>query len=195
MRFPQQSDLQKEVTMKPVFKSLVLASLMASAGFAAYAQTAPAAPAGTPPAHTREGGRHHRMDPAKMEQMMAKRSAELKAKLKITTAQEGAWTAFTTAMKPPARDMKQRPDRAELAKLTTPERIDKMRALRTQHTTDMNAAMNKRDEATKTFYASLDAEQKKVFDAEHARMGARHGRDGGAKHGHPDGKPAQPAKL
>ncbi|APW41107.1 Spy/CpxP family protein refolding chaperone [Rhodoferax saidenbachensis] len=177
--------------MKPVFKSLVLAGLMASAGFAAYAQTAPAAPAGTPPARMQDGGRH-RMDPAKMEQMMAKRSAELKAKLKITTAQEGAWTAFTTAMKPPARDMQPRPDRAELAKLTTPERIDKMRALRAQHTNDMNAAMDKRDEATKTFYASLNAEQKKVFDDEHARMGERHGREQGGKRAHPDGKPTQP---
>lgn len=181
--------------MKPVFNSLVLAGLMASAGFSVYAQTTPAAPAGSPPAHMQDGGRH-RMDPAKMEQMMAKRSAELKAKLKITPAQEGAWTAFTTAMKPTERGMDPRPDGAALANLSTPERIDKMRALRTQHTNDMTAAMDRRDEATKTFYASLNAEQKKVFDAEHAPMGDRHGRDRGDKRAQPDGKPAQlPAKL
>ena len=50
-------------------------------------------------------------------------------------------------------------------------RIDKMKALRTQHMTDMNAAMDKRDQATKTLYAALSPEQQKVFDSEHARMG------------------------
>jgi Spy/CpxP family protein refolding chaperone len=115
------------------------------------------------------------MDPAKMEEMHAKRSADLKAKLKITSAQEGAWTTFTTAMRPPARDAKQRPDRAELEKLSTPERLDKMRTLRTQHMSDMQAAMNKRDEATKALYATLSPEQKKVFDAEHARKGGHRG--------------------
>jgi hypothetical protein len=64
---------------------------------------------------------------------------------------------------------------ADMEKLSTPERIDKMRSERAQHMADMNTAMDKRDEATKTFYATLSAEQKKVFDAEHSRMGARHG--------------------
>jgi hypothetical protein len=43
----------------------------------------------------------------------------------------------------------------------------------------MNASMDKREEATKTFYAALNAEQKKIFDSEHARMGAPHGGHGG----------------
>jgi hypothetical protein len=38
--------------------------------------------------------------------------------------------------------------------------------------------MDKREDATKTFYAALDAEQKKVFDTEHARMGAHHSGQG-----------------
>jgi enoyl-CoA hydratase/carnithine racemase len=38
----------------------------------------------------------------------------------------------------------------------------------------MLAEMNTREEAVKTFYATLSPEQKKSFDAEHARMG-RHG--------------------
>jgi Spy/CpxP family protein refolding chaperone len=115
------------------------------------------------------------MDPAKMEQMMAKRTADLKAKLKITPAQEGTWTAFTASMKPSASMSGSRPDRAEMDKLTTPERIDKMQALHTQRMADMNTEMGKRNDATKTFYATLTAEQKKVFDAEHAKMGDRHG--------------------
>ncbi len=33
---------------------------------------------------------------------MERHAAELKQKLQITPAQESAWTAFTTAMQPPA---------------------------------------------------------------------------------------------
>ncbi len=177
--------------MKSGITSLILAGLLASAGFAASAQTtspetarAPAmAASGANHQHGAMGGKHGKMDPAKREAMVAKRMAELKAKLKVTAEQEGAWTAFTTAMKPPARMDHQRPDRAELAKLTTPERIDKMRALRIQHMAERTAAMDKREEATKVFYAALNADQKKTFDAEHARMGRHHGGHRGGHHG------------
>lgn len=185
--------------MKPVFKSLVVAGLLASAGFSAFSQNA--APAAGPHAMAAQGGMMHhegkdgmhRWDPAKMEAMQTKRHAELKAKLKITAAQEAAWAAYTAAMKPAARTMGQHPDRAELEKLSTPERIDKIRSLRTQHMADMTAAMDKRDEATKTFYAALNAEQKKIFDSEHARMGGRHGRDHGPKMDSKADKKAPPA--
>jgi hypothetical protein len=117
-------------------------------------------------------GRMGKMDPSKMEAMVTRHLAQLKTKLKITAAQEPAWTTFAAAMKPTGGMMEKREaERAEMAKLTTPERIDKMHSLRAQHMADMNAAMDKRDEATKTFYATLTAEQKKTFDAEHARMG------------------------
>jgi Spy/CpxP family protein refolding chaperone len=192
--------------MKSGFKSLVLTGLLASAGFATFAQTAPAPDAATSPpmmgASGPRGGMGHggglmgmrgQMDPAKMEAMVAKHHAELKAKLKITADQEGAWTTFTAAMKPPAGWMDhKRPDRAEMDKLTTPERIDKMHALRTQHMADMNAAMDKRGDVTKAFYAVLNADQKKIFDAEHARIGGRRGehRHGDGGHGKDGDKPA-----
>ena len=156
--------------MKTYFKTLIIATLLAGAGVSAFAnKDGSAMMDGKPRAE------HRRMDPAKMEEMHAKRSADLKAKLKITAAQEGAWTTFTAAMKPPARDAQQRPDRAELEKLSTPERLDKMRALRTQHMGDMQAAMAKRDDATKAVYAALTPEQKKLFDAEHACKGGHRG--------------------
>jgi len=158
--------------MKPVFKSLIVAGLLATAGLAAFSQ--PMMGGSGPMGHEGDMGMHGRQDPAKMEAWMAKRTTELKAKLKITAAEEGAWTAFTAAMKPSVGMQENRPDRADLAKLTTPERIDKMHALRTQRMADMSTAMDKRDEATKTFYATLSAEQKKTFDAEHARMDGRH---------------------
>ncbi len=162
-------------------KHLLTAGLLASIGFAAIAQgTGGSAtpPADAPRAHARMG--HH--DPAKMQQHMAKRQAALKEKLQITPAQEAAWSTFTAALTPPA--MGQRPDRAEFEKLTTPQRIDKMRELRTQHM----AAMDQRAEATKVFYAQLTPEQQKVFDAQTLRQGrhmggAMHGGMGGHGHG------------
>ena len=57
-----------------------------------------------------------------------------------------------------------------MEKLTTPERIDKMKQIRAQHQEAMKPFMDQRDEAVKTFYATLDAAQKKTFDAEHAHM-------------------------
>ena len=167
--------------MKPVFKSLVVAGLLATAGFAALSQGS--GPMGEHRAMMGQGsmmnhdgkGSMDKMDPAKMEARMVQRTADLRAKLKISASQEGAWTAYTAAMKPPANMKGQHPDRAEMEKLTTPERIDKMKSLRTQHHADMTTAMDKRDEATKAFYAALSTEQKKTFDSEHAHMGGRHG--------------------
>ena len=162
--------------MKSAFKTLAITGLLAAAGFAAFAQ-GPGMGMGM---MDHDGGSRMghmgSMDPAKMDQMMAKRTADLKAKLKITPAQEGAWTAFSAAMKPDTSQMaKHQADRAEMEKLSTPERIDKMRALRAQRMAEMSATMDKRDDAVKTFYATLTADQKKVFDAEHSRMGSRKG--------------------
>ena len=156
---------------------LVLAGLLSAVGASAMAQapaTPPTAPSAAPYAAGQPTGSpgdhmgHH--DPAKMQAMMAKRQADMKVRLKITPAQESAWTAFTASMQPPAHSARQTPEqRAEFDKMTTPQRIDKMREMRTQRMTEMNAAMDKRGEATKTFYAALTAEQQKVFDAEHKK--------------------------
>ena len=170
------------------FNTFVLAGLLAAASAGALAEgpttPAPAAQsnAAGPQAGHRMTGRH---DPAQMQAWMAKRQAEMKAKLKITPAQEGAWTAFTAAMQPPARmrggERPMAAQRAELDKLTAPERIDKMKALRTQRMSEMNAEMDQRGDATKAFYAALSPEQQTVFDAEHRKMGgpAGPGHNGG----------------
>ena len=70
--------------------------------------------------------------------------------------------------------------KADMDKLTTPERIDKMRTLRAERMTTMNAEMDKRGTATKAFYAVLSSEQKAVFDAV-SMHGGRHGV--GGEHG------------
>ena len=170
-------------TFKTRLTPLLLAGLMATAGFSALAQTTPSTPADSAPKAQRGMGGgmgHGQRDPAAMRQMMEKRQADLKASLKIEPAQEGAWTAYTAAHKPPA-DRAQRGEalRADMGKLSTPERIDKMKALRATR----DAEMDKRAQATKDFYAVLTPEQKKTFDAR-GRMGGRNpGERGGHRHG------------
>ena len=147
--------------MKNAPKQWLAAAVLAACSLAAVAQTAPApATPGTP----HQMGRH---DPAKMKEFIAKRQAELKGKLALTPAQEGAWTSFTTAMQPSVRTA--RPDRAAWEKLSTPDRIDQMKALRNQRI----AEMDRRADAIKAFYAVLTPDQKKVFDAQ--PMGRHHG--------------------
>jgi periplasmic protein CpxP/Spy len=190
--------------MKLSNKRFLLSTIMlAACGYAAVATAQTAAPATPAPAGA-QSEMHNRMHMGdhssirermfgsheeRMAERMAKRQAALKAKLKITPAQEGAWTTFATAMKPPAHmaggmGMQHDPKMiAEMDKLTTPERIDKMRTHRAERMAAMNAEMDKRGAATKAFYAILSSEQKAVFDAL-APHGERHGRHGmGGEHG------------
>ncbi|SFD74975.1 Spy/CpxP family protein refolding chaperone [Paracidovorax konjaci] len=160
------------------------AALMAALAVPAFAQPAPVAP---PPAGAAAPGaeRPHRMpSPEERQARMARHAEALKQKLQLTPAQQPAWDAFTAAMQPqgprPARL-----DAQGLDQLTTPERIDRMRALRAQR----SAEADRRDDAVKTFYAALNPAQQKVFDQESRRM---HGHDGmRGKDGRPgrDGKP------
>lgn len=169
--------------MKTLHKNLLAAALVAVIGASAVAQT----PA---PAHTGAPGpaelmAHRGMDPAQMQEMRQVRSerrlAALKLKLQISGAQEGAWNTWASTMKPGAPLA--RMDRAELERMTTPERIDRMRA----HRATRIAEMDRRADATKVFYGALNADQKKVFDGESLRMlggnrGGRGGHHGGGRH-------------
>lgn len=98
---------------------------------------------------------------------MVQRLASFKQKLAISAEQEAAWTAWTNALRAngPMQMADRAKVRAELAQLTTPERIDRMRAMRVQH----QSRMDQRADATKAFYAQLNAEQRKLFDAETAK--------------------------
>jgi len=160
---------------------LVTAALLAALAGGVIAQTPPVATSGGPAAATRmhmhgHGDKqgHGRMDPAKRQEWADKRLGELKQKLAITPAQEGAWTAFAAAHQPPATPMA-RPDREAMSRMTTPERIDQMRAMRTQR----NAEMDRRLDATKSFYAALTPDQRKLFDEQTGRFAQRGGRHGG----------------
>jgi len=162
--------------MKAIRTSLIAAGLALALGSTAFAQPGPMAGASMPQArqeHMREHKHEH------MAERHAKHLAELKTKLKLDATQESAWKAFADAMQPSA-GMAARPDRAAMEKLSTPERIDQMQALHAQH----DAEMRRHGDATKAFYASLNAEQKKTFDAETARFMARSGGRGMHSHRH-----------
>lgn len=178
--------------MNKLLKSLLVAGVLSTAAIAAFSQGGHGMMEQGMMGHgshgSKSGMRH--MDPAKMDQMVNKRLSDLKAKLKITAAQEGAWTTFTTAIKPSGdmMAMGKRPDMAEMAKLPMPERMDKMRSLRKEHMATMDANMVKREDAAKALYAVLSPEQQKVADAEHAKMMGGH-------HGKGERKGAGPAKA
>lgn len=174
--------------MKTLHRHLLTAGLLAGLGLAAVAQAqTPPAPPAAPGAPHMMQGEHGPRDPARMERLrarmeerMARRLGALKQKLQVTPQQEPAWAAWTDALKPTRF---QRPDRAEFQRLSTPERIDRLRARRAER----NAEMDKRLDATKTFYAALTLEQQKVFDAEGPRFarGMRGGKGGHFGRHHP----------
>jgi protein CpxP len=115
-----------------------------------------------------EMGMYH--DEGRMHERMVKhwekRQSELKAKLHLASAQEPAWKAFVEGMQVPAKRLGQPIDREALAKLTTPERIEKMNAVHEANLAAMQAHIKQRTEATRAFYSQLSVEQQKVFDAE-----------------------------
>ena len=164
---------------KPLHTLILAAALSTLAGYS-MAQPAPATgPSAGPAAHGQSMGMGMgKHDPAKMQARMTQRLAELKAKLNVTPAQEAAWATFTDAVKPtphttPRASMAA--SHAELSKLPTPERLDRMRALHAEHMAAMTSRMDQRTEATKTFYAVLSSDQKKVFDEQFSRLSG--GRD------------------
>ena len=149
-------------------KHLLLAAVLAAASTLTLAQTPP------PPAPAPAGAQ---ADPGARQQRWAERRAkhldQLKAALKLSPAQEGAWSTYTAAMQPPA----QRPprmDRAQMAQLTTPQRIDRMQAMQAER----QQFMTQRMDAIKAFYAQLTPEQQKVYDQQSMRHEPR-GRHGG----------------
>ena len=148
--------------MKSIRTTLIATALMAGLTGLALAQNT------TVPTDSPRVGRMEKMREHKAERH-TQHLTELKSKLNLQAAQEPAWNTFTQSMQHPARMA--RPERASLEKMTTPERLDMMQAMKTQR----DAHMQQRAEATKTFYAGLSTEQKQVFDQETARMMASSG--------------------
>ncbi|MFY7907096.1 MAG: Spy/CpxP family protein refolding chaperone [Burkholderiaceae bacterium] len=125
-----------------------------------------------------DGPRAEKMQ-ARMGEHFAKRQADLKSKLQLTADQEAAWVAFSAAMAPPDLSTLPRMNPGEMQSLTTPQRMEKMQAMKAQR----DGQMAKRHDAIRVFYAALTPEQQKTFDAQpmHGPKGGQH--RGGHRHG------------
>lgn len=142
--------------MKTFAKSILIGATLLGLGSASLAVRAEDT--------TAPAGRHsHAMNQekmqAKMADMWAKRQQKLHDLLKLTAAQEGAWSTYQAAIKPamPAGGM---PDRAALAALSAPERLSKMIEMAKQHQSSMEAHLA----AVNVFYGQLTPEQKTIFN-------------------------------
>lgn len=143
-------------------KRALMVGLLAGSGILAassFAMTA-GGPAGKDGCDARQGQKIH----AKWEARRAEHLSELKEKLKLSPEQEPAWDTFTRATQPGMRhaSIDRQAMRGEFEKLSTPQRLDKMMAMSDARRT----RMLERNQAIKTFYAQLNPEQQKVFDAE-----------------------------
>lgn len=152
------------------------AAMLSACALGVYAQTPPpAAPGSQPPGmHMHDQARMQQHMQERMQEHHARRMEGLKKILQLTPQQEGAWTAWTGAMKPAAR---QPHNRDEIAKMTTPQRIDALKQRRAARI----AEQDRRGDATKTFYAQLSGPQQKAFDEISLKFlsrGAKGGMDG-----------------
>jgi hypothetical protein len=116
----------------------------------------------------------------RMKARMEKRQTALHHKLKLNAEQEVAWKEFTAAKTPPAMGM--RMNRAEMMKLSAPDRMEKMLGFMKERQAHMTVKLVE----LKKFYAVLTPEQQKIFDAETMgpRHGGKHGRTKGQHKGH-----------
>ena len=158
-------------------RALFLSVVISAVSSLALAQPAP--PPGGP------GAERGHWDPAKMREHMEARHAErdkaLHDVLGIQPGQEAAFAAFTSAMKPPEwRHDGDHHDAAPPIAMTTPERLDHMKARMDERFAAMREAFDKRAAATKTLYAALDPHQRAVMDALPELTGRGHG--GGEGH-------------
>lgn len=134
--------------------------------------------------HMAQRADHHATSPserqAKMQQRHAERQAALKTTLGITAEQEAAWNAYV-ARTGPESYTERHAQREDWAKLTTPERLDKMQA----HQAERAAAMTRKIDATRSLYSALTPEQQKRFDTQaqaHFQRAGMHGKHRGAHH-------------
>jgi hypothetical protein len=187
----------KETIMKLLPKRTLIAATLAASfvglSATAIAQGTAQAPASPPvtqsatpqaptQAETQKRAQRHAERMERMQKKMVERQARLKSELKLTPAQEPAWNAFVARTQPPARTERPAP-REDWSKLTTPERLDRMQAMKTER----DARMTQRTEAIRSFYTALDTDQKKVFDDKYGmgfkRTGMHHkGHHGGHPH-------------
>lgn len=156
-------------------RTTVLAALLATTGLLGTAQAVtPAAPSASPSTatsptspqgsahHAERHGERHTDRFARMAERHQQRLDQLKTRLQLTPEQEPAWRAYVARTGPDSHGAAHGPqgDRADLARLTTPERIERMKAWHEQR----QAAHQQRMDATLSFYQALTPAQRQTFD-------------------------------
>ncbi|MGC4396877.1 Spy/CpxP family protein refolding chaperone [Hydrogenophaga sp. T2] len=174
----------------------VLATTIVGLSLTALAQNMPSPPAaGQPPAAVkaerpgapRADAQRHAEHQQRLQQRMAEHQARLKASLQLTPQQEPAWNAFVARMQPPQGPAQPPMDREAWHKLSTPERLDRMDAMKAER----DRAMAQRHDAIRSFYAQLNPAQQKAFDAQQPMSGPRGERGHLRGHDHRHGGPHQ----
>jgi len=140
----------------------------------APAQPAPTTSAAKPQAQSpRHDPQRHAQRMERMQQRVAEHQSRLKDSLQLRPEQETAWNDFLAKTKPAARPASgERLSRADWAKLSTPQRLDRLDAMKAER----DRQMSQRHDAIRQFYAQLTPPQQKAFDAQRG-MGI-----GGARH-------------
>ncbi|MDR0458324.1 MAG: Spy/CpxP family protein refolding chaperone [Burkholderiaceae bacterium] len=166
-------------------RRLLAAAALAGLGTVALAQQSASL---APPAPGAPAAEHRHITPEQWRERMAQRRAEhmahFKAALGITPDQEGAWNQFTTAMQPPAPPQPAG-QRGDWARLTTPERIDRM----AQRMAERQQRFKQMGEAIKTFYGQLTPGQQKIFDQRALDFWRHKMHERFERHGHPGAVP------
>jgi Spy/CpxP family protein refolding chaperone len=115
---------------------------------------------------------------------MAERAHRLHDILNLRPDQDAALNNLIAALGASKHDDGMRHDGDDMAKLTTPERLDRLNARMAEH----QAAFQARATAIKQFYAALSPEQQRAFDALPGLMGGGdHMGHGGFDHRGPHG--------
>jgi hypothetical protein len=135
-----------------------------------------------------------------MEARHAARLHALHDVLAIRPDQEGAFAAFAAAMRPPegapgAKAGGMGSDRAAMANMTTPERLDMMTERMQARMSQRQERLQRRAAAAKALYAALSPEQRRVMDAlpllrgggGHGGWGKDRGMGGRGMEGHGEG--------
>ena len=165
--------------MKTLTRTLIAASLALGLSGAALANPADSAAAGQRAERAEKMAEHRAERHARMAERRAQHAAKLHDALKLAAQQEPAWAAFQAAMQPKQRD---KAARQAMRDLPAPERMAQRIAFGKQRI----AAMEARQAALATFYATLSAQQQKTFDEAtrgHGKRGFRGHRGHGMRHG------------
>ena len=123
------------------------------------------------------GHGHGKMEGADPAARVDSHLGDMKAQLKITTAQEPAWQAFSTAAKQRAAGMQAMHTQMQHDSGNAADRMAQHSAMMQQRSAGMVAT----SEAFKALYAALTPEQKAVADQSFGKM-AHRGKDAGHRH-------------